>query len=91
MGEAVLVAADRMGAVVRADRRDGIWVRVQDHRDGPCPGLGVLCGDAVPVRGQRPAGIYLSLSVAALAGAGRTGGNPGRGVKSVLVKRAAIP
>ena len=80
-----------MGPVVRPDRGDGVRVGVQDHRHGPCSGLGVLCRDAVPVRGQRPAGIYLSLSVAALAGAGRTGGNPGRGVKSVLVKRAAIP
>ena len=69
-----------MGVIVRADRGDGIWVRVQDRRDGSCPGLGVLCGDAVPVRGQRPAGIYLSLSVAAVAGAGGEGGNSGRGV-----------
>lgn len=71
-----------MGSVVRADRGDGIWVRVQDCWDGSYSGLGVLCRDAVPVCGQRPAGVYLSLSTAAIAGTGGTGGNSGSGVKT---------
>lgn len=68
-----------MGPVVWLDRRHGVRVRVQDDRYGPCPGLGVLRRDAVPVRGQRPAGVYLSLSTAAIAGTGGAGVMRGKG------------